>query len=158
MFQGIESIELEVPPEKVFAFVADLANDVRWMKMLASSRHVSAGSGVGSTWERTYSGPLGKGQVTRVTVESLEAPRHLTLSLDAGAGTGRIAYDLAARGSGTTLVMTTTLEHKGLLGLLTPLAAPMMRRADRKALAALKEILESRVSGLGSHFSASPSL
>lgn len=143
MFQGKERIEISRPTERVFAFLADLENDAQWMKILASSRRTSDGRGPGATYERTYSGPLGRGQITRVRVEEFEAPRRLAIALDAGAGTGRITYDLEGMGPATELTMTTVLEHKGLAGRLMPLVAPMMRRADRRALQELKALLEA---------------
>jgi uncharacterized protein YndB with AHSA1/START domain len=143
MFRGREEIFIQRPPDAVFRFLADLENDSRWMSMLVTSHRISEARGLGAIYERRYSGPLGVGQRTQVEVLALEPPHLLRLSLDAGAGTGSIEYRLAPARGGTLFVMDTSLQHRGALGLLAPLAAPMIRRADRRALAALKQLLEA---------------
>ena len=131
------------PRGRVAAFLADPANDTRWIGGISEARMLSEPPfGPGSRVERVASF-LGRriDYVTEVTVydptallvmRSLEGPFPMT-----------IRYAFSDEGGGTKVELRNQGGPGGLLKLADPLMATMVRRSTRKDLARLKAVLES---------------
>lgn len=137
------SIEVDRPPEEVFAYWSDWTNNPKWQQGMESCTWTSEPPlRLGSTYDQRAS-MLGRPIVSSFEVVEYE-PDHLvrikttksTLPLD-------ITRRVTPRSDGgTTLDATIRGEPKGLMRLFDPLTKRMVERNVRQDYARLKELLD----------------
>jgi uncharacterized protein YndB with AHSA1/START domain len=132
----IESVNVESipqPPEQVFDFVADPANQPRWNSELTNLVVLTDGpTGVGSRMSGDYS-PLGRID-TEITV--FDRPSLLVLSSTGGQADMTLEFRFVPEGSGTSMTVLATVSLKGALRFMEgavrgPAAAQFEARAGR---------------------------
>ena len=125
------------PPERVFDTIADIRNDVEWNGRV-SSADLQSGEpvGPGSSFALVNGG-------TRydVTLTTYERPRRLVVEAR-GNPDLTITYTLTPAGEGTDVESEFDFRPKGILKVLFPLLAPVIRRDIPKQFASLKALCE----------------
>ena len=134
-----QTIEIERPPEDVFAFLADLDNLPRWQPSVASVEG-ELGMGGAFTEVREF---LGKRVRSRLEVVAFDPPRELTLRVVEGPVPLTVRHVLDAAADGTRLTLSGVGEPGGLFRLAAPLAERAAKRQAGEDLRRLKRLLES---------------
>jgi uncharacterized protein YndB with AHSA1/START domain len=129
-------------PERVFAFLADLANWPRWQSDMKTATLIEGETGTAGTRYRYVSKAMGQTIDSTVRLVTVDAPREVAFEGE-WAGMirpdGRYLVEPAPGGSRVTL--NPHPQTRGPGSLLAPLLATMIRRLNRQHLAALQEIL-----------------
>lgn len=135
------AVVIGLPPEEVFAFLADFRNDLQWRSQLVSMKRTSSQGGLASTWRQVAWG--GPSRVTSdFAVTTYEPPRRLTFHSISGPAEVTGDWDLQPRGAGTRVAFTTSLQLRGLLRTLEPALDPLVRFGVQTDLHRLKTLLE----------------
>ncbi len=137
------SIEINRPPETVFAFMMDFARAPRWRNLVRAI-------------EVTTPGPLRQGSQLLVTLDLLgkvqtltsevwvfEPPRRFGTRNTANNVTGVFEYTLEPHGTGTTARLTCDIQPHGLMWLTLPLLIRENRRRYRDQLPNLCAAIEA---------------
>ena len=137
-----QSVEINAPPDAVFAYVTDPAAFAEWIPPMVEARNI-VGSGEGQQYEWTYklAGMLFRGQ--SVVVE--EVPNELSVHQSIGAITSTWNYRVAPHNEGSEFTLDIVYEVP--LPVLGKLAERVIGQRDKRdldaALANVKEILEA---------------
>src|SRR5215470_757268 len=125
------------PPERVFDTLADLRNEPQWNTRVSSAELRSPEPiGPGSRFAI-----VNGGTPYDVTISTYERPSRLVLEAS-GKPDLTIAYTFTPAGEGTDLESDFDFRPRGVLKLLFPLLAPVIRRDVPKQYAALKALCE----------------
>ena len=132
------------PPEKVFAYVADLPRHSEWASHNLEVTQTSSGPvAAGSTFE-SVSHLFGT-QREQLTVTDYSPGKRVAFESKGSLGVVLNAFDLAAVDGGTMLTKSVEMMHPSVMARLM---APMIGRTARKSLAAdlagIKKHLESQ--------------
>ena len=139
-----DTIEIDRPPEEVFAYLIDVSNDPAWQKGLAEARFTSPGPvGVGTTGLHRAK-PMGMTIEVGWQLTEHEEPSRVAWTFISGPFTGTESYALEPIPGGTRLTHKAELEPHGLLRFLRPLIVGMFVKQSEEAVEELKQILESR--------------
>jgi len=129
----ITSTEIACPPEQVFDTLADLRNDAEWNSRVSSAELRSAEPiGPGSRFAI-----VNGGTPYDVTITTYDRPSRLVLEAS-GKPDLTIAYTFRPSGEGTDLESDFDFRPSGVLKVLFPLLAPVIRRDVPKQHASLK--------------------
>ena len=131
---------IAVPPDELFAYLADLENLDEWMAGIVSAEVTSAGElGAGSTARVVRA--LGSQRVEApLTVAEYDEPRHLVITSEVSGVGVAASLDLAPAGSGTELRFA--MEIRG--SMLTRFMEPMIAGAAGGEIDATLERLRGR--------------
>ena len=125
------------PPENVFDMLADVRNDTQWNSRVSSAELRSEASiELGS-----HFAIVNGGTTYEVTITTYERPSRLVLEAS-GNPDLTIAYTFAPTGEGTELDSDFDFRPRGVLKVLFPLLAPVIRRDVPKQHASLKAFCE----------------
>ena len=125
------------PPEKVFDTMADLRNDTQWNSRVSSAELRSPEPiGLGSRFAI-----VNGGTPYDVTITSYDRPSRLEFEAS-GKPDLTIVCALTLRGDETELESDFDFRPRGVLKVLFPLLAPVIRRDVPKQFASLKELCE----------------
>jgi uncharacterized protein YndB with AHSA1/START domain len=140
----LTEIEIARPPEEVAAFAADPVNATRWYENIESVDPKYAGPpAVGSRASFTARF-LGRGLTYTYEIRELEPGRRLVMSTDEGPFPMETTYTWTETpAGGTQMTLRNRGEPSGFAGVAAPLLERAMRRANRKDLIRLKELLEA---------------
>jgi len=127
------------PPEAVFAFMADSANDHRWRSHLTSSRGRVAA--VGDVVVQTYTAGA-RSKVVELEVTELMPPERLVFRVR-GPVRARLAYQCRPESGGTRVSVSLSAELGGFASLAEGRVETEAAKLTRADLAALKRVLES---------------
>ena len=130
---------LERPPEVVFDFIADPANDARWCPTVSEPRiEAMDEAGLGVYRFVQHLGPLRHGETAKI-VESVR-PTRLRWQFTTVGSDVEATIELRPEGTGTRLIQTNRISRVGRLRW------PIQRRIAERELprqhAALKAVLE----------------
>ena len=140
------TVEIERPPEVVFAFLSDLENDPRWRREWVDAERTSDSPiGVG-TATSLFAKVLGRRTEAVYAVTEYDPGRAVTWMTVRGPLPLTFRRSVEAAGDGTRVTMGYAGDFRGLLGLLRPLIVPIGKRALRGDLPTLKQLLESSAS------------
>ncbi|MFJ5958212.1 SRPBCC family protein [Paenarthrobacter sp. NPDC092416] len=135
--------ELQAPAAKVFNFVSDQTNAPRWQSGIDEIRRITPGPvGVGTEHElvRRFAGMR---VVARNRFIEYDAGRFVAFEIPSGKMTGVASYLVKPIGPDTCrLVSTVDFKVAGLARYAVPLLTGIFKRADKKALATLKALME----------------
>ena len=139
------SVEIKRPPEEVFAFVADLRNDVWWgQRVIKEVRQTSGGPlGVGTTF-RQAARFLGVPFAIPIVVTEYEPNRKLGFEAAMGPLQGAARRSVEAIAGGTRLTIATEGHSSGFLKVLWPVFARFAEGEAKTGLVTLKDLLEAR--------------
>jgi uncharacterized membrane protein len=137
-------IEIERPRDEVAAFAADPDNATTWYENIESVEWRSPRPlASGSAFEFTAHF-LGRTLTYTYEVRELMPGRRLVMATSDGPFPMETTYSWEdAAGGGTRMTLRNRGEPSGFSGLAAPLLERAMRRANRKDLARLKEVLEA---------------
>jgi len=125
------------PPERVFDTLADLRNDTQWNSRVSSAELRTAEPiGPGSRFVM-----VNGGTPYDVTITTYARPSRLVLEAS-GKPDLTIAYTFTPTGEGTDLVSDFDFRPSGVLKVLFPLLATVIRRDVPKQYASLKALCE----------------
>jgi uncharacterized protein YndB with AHSA1/START domain len=141
----VTEIEIRRPPPAVFEFAADPDNAPKWYVNITNVEwRTPKPLRVGSQLEFTAAF-LGRKLIYTYEVVELVEGRTLVMRTSQGPFPMETTYEFAPAAEGSTRM---TLRNRGtphgFSSLVAPLMVPAMRRANRKDLALLKQLLESR--------------
>lgn len=137
-----ESVEINCPVEKVFAFTTDAGKWSTWQSIIPEAEQTSLGPvGVGTTFRGTT---RLMGRSMTWTARAIEYEPSEKFGKDIDSGSIRIeqhdTYNPIPQGSRFTLVYN--MKVGGLLMVLSPLLVHSMRKELKKSLGNLKRVLE----------------
>jgi uncharacterized protein YndB with AHSA1/START domain len=142
------SIEIERPPEEVFAFVADPRNDATWCDHV--SRCVQShgdGPGPGARYEETHRpSRLLREQTRRIEVLEHDSPHLLRTRQEDGNGVFLIDYVLESTPRGTRWTQRDAIEWK-VSRAGQAVARRMVSHHIGEQAEKLKRVLEQRAGG-----------
>jgi ligand-binding SRPBCC domain-containing protein len=141
-----ESVSINVPPAKVFAFMSNANNAVVYDSSITRSQQEGEGElAVGTRW-RGASKVLGREFDWVAECTELEQDRRFASTSVEGKLPFAIRTDFVPEGEGTRLTYTLTADS-GLGGVFGKLAEPLVVKAQtrtvRANLATIKELLEN---------------
>jgi len=136
--QGRSSIVIAVPPEVVFGFISDPANDRLWRSHLLAS-HGSV-QGIGGRVTQTYS-YQGHTQTVDLEVSEYEPPTRLTYRLT-GPVRARFSFQCLPEAGGTRVSFSVSSVLTGPAALLEGRIASEVTKIARTDLQRLKQLLE----------------
>ena len=140
----LTEVEIARSPGDVAAFAGDLANATRWYENIVAVEPAYSGPPqVGSRAEFTARF-LGRALRYTYEVRELKPGRRLVMSTDEGPFPMETTYTWEdAPGGGTRMTLRNRGEPSGFAGVAAPLMERAMRRANRKDLDRLKDLLEN---------------
>jgi ligand-binding SRPBCC domain-containing protein len=138
------TVEIDRPPDEVFAFVSDLENDPRWRREWVDAKRTSVGPiGVGTT-SSLFARFLGRRTEAVYEITEYDSGRAVRWKTVRGPLPLMFWRSVERSGEGTLVTMGYAGDFSGLLGLVRPLLASLGRRALSGDLPTLKHLLESR--------------
>ena len=137
------SVVIERPPEEVWAFVHEPANDPKWQTTIVEARAPDEPMRVGTrvTEVRQF---LGRRFETGFEVTEFEPYRRSAVRVIAGPIPGGGSYAFERADGGTRFTMTVELDAHGFFKLAEPVFVAMARRELEANLGHLKDLLETR--------------
>jgi carbon monoxide dehydrogenase subunit G len=143
MFTFERSIFINRPPQEVFDFMANPANDVKWRESAVSSEWTSEGPpGVGSTL-RSVDKILGREMESTSEITAWEPPNHYGQKAIGGPVPFEMTVKLEAEGDGTQLTMSGNAEPGGFFKLAEGLVRQQLEKQFDTDLKGLKSKLEA---------------
>ena len=141
----VTEIEIARPREEVFRYAADPLNAPEWYANIASAEWRSAPPpAVGSRFAFVASF-LGRRLEYTYEVRELVPGERLVMATSEGPFSMETTYALTdAPSGGTRMTLRNRGEPSGFSRIAAPILSRAMRRANRKDLARLKQVLESR--------------
>jgi uncharacterized membrane protein len=137
------AIEIERPRAEVAAFAADPDNATTWYENIKSVEWRSPRPlAAGSRFEFTAHF-LGRRLTYTYEVRELVPGRRLVMATTEGPFPMETTYDWEDSGGGTRMTLRNRGEPSGFSSMVAPLLERAMRRANRKDLVRLKEVLEA---------------
>ena len=138
-----QSLVVNAPADKVFAYVADLEKMPEWGTFTTAVRKTSSGPvGVGTTYESDGK-QFGK-HTDKVTVTQYDAGKKCATESKGDAGGSRNWYELADQGGATKVTKGFEITEPALT---TKLAAPVIRAIAPKNLMEDLEKIKAKIEG-----------
>jgi uncharacterized protein YndB with AHSA1/START domain len=130
------SLEIEAPPERVFAWLGNSERALRWVPNLVESEDLEiTPSKVGSTFRHVYL-ERGRRMEMQGTVTAYEPHRRFACELRSNMFDLSVDYRLESLGHRTRLTQESETHFKGLpLRLIGALLTPLMKKAAQRGLA-----------------------
>jgi Polyketide cyclase / dehydrase and lipid transport len=138
-----ESVEINCPVEKVFAFTTDAGSWCKWQTIIPEAEQTSKGPvGVGTTFKGTNHL---MGRTMKWTSQAIEYEKNRKFGKNITSGSIFIeqhnTYNPSKEGLKFTIVYD--MKVNGFLKLLSPMIVSSMRKELKKSLGNLKQILEA---------------
>jgi carbon monoxide dehydrogenase subunit G len=132
---------VKADPERVFAYLADLANWPIWQSDMKTTELLEGEAGKAGARYRYVSKAMGQTIDSTVRLVKVDAPREVAFE---GEWAGMIRpngrYLVEPAAGGTRVTLNPHPATRGLGSLLAPLLATMIRRLNRQHIAALQEV------------------
>jgi len=112
------TFDLDVPPETVFDYIADVRNELRWQRDLKRADKVTGGPvGEGTIFETDYRlfGPM------RLELKDVRRPEHLVFVGEGPRMSMRFVMDVAPRNGGSRVGFEIEMRPRGALRPFAPL-------------------------------------
>jgi uncharacterized protein YndB with AHSA1/START domain len=141
MARAEKTLTINRPPEAVFDFLADGANNQKWRPSVTEVEKQS-GDGAGAVYRQRMKGPGGRAIDGDYRVTTFDRPRQLAFDVIAGPARPTGTFTLAPEGEGTRLTFVLELQPKGVMRLMSPMIVKTMQ-GEVANLDALKRVLEA---------------
>jgi uncharacterized membrane protein len=139
-----ESVEMNRPVEKVFAYTTDAKSWPKWQTTFPDAEQTSPGPvGVGTTFKGGIR-MMGRSMKWTAKATAYEANKKFGKDIACGAITNRQHNTYDATQGGTKLTIVYDMKVGGLMKLFSPMIVWSTRKALKKALGNLKVILEAQ--------------
>jgi carbon monoxide dehydrogenase subunit G len=143
MYKFETSIYIHLPPQEVFDYVTNPANNAQWMSGTESAIWKSNGKpGVGSTYVGVFNF-LGRKIEGEVEVTDWDPPNRWSFKSVDGPIPSQNTTKFEAQGDGTLVSHTTQVEIGGFFKLAEGLAGKQLEKLYETNNAALKLLLEA---------------
>jgi uncharacterized membrane protein len=144
MAVGERSVHIERPPDEVFAFVGDAANNPRWRSNAVRTEWLDDGPMRVGRVGRQVSRVLGREWAVEAEVVEWDPPRMVVWRTVQGPIDVRSRFRVESDGTGSRLTIGAEGGFTGPLGpLLTRLAVPKMVKDAESDLRKLRAFLEA---------------
>ena len=143
MPSATRTITIDRPPDEVFAFFADPANDRSWRSHV---KEISASGPqrVGARVHQVVEGPGGRGIPADIEVTDFEPPNRYAFQVVAGPARPRGEFRLVPAGTATTATFTLSAELRGWKKWLLSRPVQASMDGEMAGLDRAKAILEGR--------------
>ncbi|MEZ4215496.1 MAG: SRPBCC family protein [Myxococcota bacterium] len=139
MARYVDAIDLPIPVETAFDFLADFSRTVEWDPGVVDARRLTDGPiGAGSRFGVTVSF-LGQTLPFEYAIEAYERPSRLVLVGESDAVSSRDEITFVARPGGTRVTYEAAIELAGLRRLADPLVGALFQITGRLAVRGLRE-------------------
>jgi len=137
------TVRIDRPPDEVWRHLLDPGRIATWMPDVIRLEKVTEGAlGVGARYRETRR--IGRQEHTQtLEVTAYEEGRRYAVTAEARGLRGTYTYALAPEDGGTRVDLAATLSGRGLMRLLAPFVARLMRRQVRDRLDRLKRAVEA---------------
>jgi uncharacterized protein YndB with AHSA1/START domain len=141
MPSATRTIRIDRPPDQVFAFFANPANDQSWRHHV---KEISAEGppGVGRKIHQVVEGPGGRGIAADIEVTAYDPPTRYAFEVVAGPARPRGEFRLAPSGDGTELTFSLSADLGGLRGMFLSRPVQSSMDGEMRALDTAKAKLE----------------
>jgi uncharacterized protein YndB with AHSA1/START domain len=138
-------VDVDLPPEEVFAYLADPRNATEWQDATVEVRMAEEEGAVeaGTQYEQLLNLP-GKHVDATVEVTVCEPPHRFAIRSTGGPLDFHVEHTLEPAGDGTTVTVVAEGEAKGVFRFAGPLMAPMVQHGMKQDFETLKKLLEAR--------------
>jgi ligand-binding SRPBCC domain-containing protein len=137
-----ESIEINAPAEKVFAFTADAAQWSRWHTAIPEAEQTSKGPiGVGTTF-KGVTRLMGRSMPWTATATEYEPNTKFGKNIDSGSVFIEQHNSCTPIAAGTKFTLTYDMKFSGCMRILSPFIVNAMRKEMKKSLINVKQIVE----------------
>jgi hypothetical protein len=140
MPEASNTIDIGVPPNEVFAFLADGETGLQWRSGVLDI-HLKSGDGLGAVYEQGVRGPFGKRVDADYEITDFEPGRRIGFRAISGPVRPEGSYDLATAEGGTRLTFSLKCTPRGIAKLMSPMVAKTMR-TEVAQLERLRDVLE----------------
>ena len=147
--KGVSKMKIETsfvinrPLEEVFAFTANLENQLKWQARLIEAKKTSEGPiGVGTIW-RTVAKLFGQRIEAEMEVTEYEPNWTYAGQSTSGPFPIKVRQTYERVEEGTRINVTSEFEPGGFFKLAEPLLVSMLKRQGAADLANLKELMEA---------------
>jgi uncharacterized protein YndB with AHSA1/START domain len=130
------------PQAEVFAYLADFTTTMEWDPGTLETTRESGDGGVGTTY-RNVSRFMGRQTELAYVVTEHQSPELLRLRGENRTVVVRDTMTLTRTGGATTISYRAEFEFKGWARLVSPFAAPALRRLGDRAAQGLRSALDS---------------
>jgi uncharacterized protein YndB with AHSA1/START domain len=139
------SIDIDRPPEDVFAVIADMTRDPEWCKRVLLCEQVAgSGPGAGARYRAVHRPQrMRKPMELDVRVESFDPPRSMRVREQDTDGVFEVTYELEPAADGGTRIAQRSDVELSLPKVLHPIGRFEIGRHLREQLAALKQLVEN---------------
>jgi carbon monoxide dehydrogenase subunit G len=137
-----KEIQVSVPRQEAFAYVAEFANSADWDPGIAAGKKVTEGPVREGTEFEIVALFRGKRQPFHYLVSVFEPERRLVLSGEGEKARSLDEITFEASGAGTRIVYVADIKLKGVARVAEPLLGRTMNRMADDALAGLKSVLD----------------
>ncbi len=143
MIEVRAAIDIDRPPDEVFEFLADMANNPRWQQGMRECRWTSEPPlRLGSTYEQEAAF-LGKTIVSSFEVVDFESGSRIRIRTTGGSMPIDVARRVVRRADGGSHVQAVVQgDSSGLFRLAAPIMKLLVGRSVRRDYRRLKELLE----------------
>ena len=136
------TIHIGRPPDEVFTFFTDHANDPGWRPNVTEIDRVS-GAAVGTRIHQVIKGPMGRGIAADIQVTANERPTRYAFQVVAGPVRPRGEFRFVPSGTGTDLTFTLDAEITGIRKLLMSGSVQSSMDGEMRGLDAARAKLEA---------------
>ncbi|HET7030790.1 MAG TPA: SRPBCC family protein [Candidatus Limnocylindrales bacterium] len=143
MASATRTIRIDRPPDQVFGYFANHANDTGWRPAVLQIDPVDGGA-VGSRIRQTVKGPGGRGVGADIEVTANEPPTRYAFQVVAGPVRPRGEFRFTPAGDGTDVQMSLDADLGFLKGLLMGGMVQGSMDAEMAALDTAKQAIEGR--------------
>lgn len=145
MWSNTVAIEIQAPPAKIFAYLADFSRHAEWSSSVVAIKLVGGETGqVGAEHAATESIPIEMTTYTRIT--DLETPRHIEWeSTDKRVFRTKWRFDIEPVGENSRLTQSVTFHPLTLFAsrVLYIVRVPIVPNENLQSLGRIKERMES---------------
>lgn len=133
------SVDVDRPIEAVFAYVADLRNDVQWWRGVISAERLAGDGGPGTEYFQDTR-LLGLRFPAKLHVLEVQPPQRMVYRATESKTPFTAVYELSALGEARTrFTMTAEVAADGVFRLLGPVFAPVLRLLARRYFGKLRD-------------------
>jgi hypothetical protein len=137
------AVDIELPIESVFDFVADSRNDPRWCPRVVTCEQLEGDrTAQGALYEAFHRPSLQRPHMRRIRVEEFDRPHRVRSIQEDNVARFTITYVLTATDGGTRLMQRDDIEWR-IPRASVPIAKRIVRRHIGDQLESLKRLLET---------------
>ncbi len=141
MARYVGQVESQLPPERVFDYIADFSTNAEWDPGTESAERVGDGPvGMGTDF-RLVVRFLGRRSRLTYRIVEFDRPNLVTFRAENGAAVSLDRVTIEPRGDGTVLTYDATISPKGLMKLADPLLGVALGKVGDRARDGLRDAL-----------------